>query len=414
MTPLRRHARTLVAVLACAGCVSEAPRWEDRPVPTRDAVESILGLGSAACFDRDLLPAEVPVVPPKLRLRPCCAFGYALKPELAAIPIPGVVLQNVTSAADLGPHRYDGGVLALERDADQSTSSERNGLVYTCRGGFIDTAHVRDHADWTMYLAPSIARILEQGGRIPLPDEGATRAVVLAPLPTAQIETYGRRRIAVSIAEWLAFQMSIWHEIATWYGWSALPMFPERASAFSPEDLYSNALGARLAGGVIAVRAAATDRTYERTLDRWLAEALAELGAVDAEQGMAAADRVDGLWWDSQRRVPDERLVLRRSFGISAPIEPWTVGRSGPEARAWETAHCPDGAAPLPLHLPEQLGEIRFADVATLELVLEPPLRERIPSADSRLTQADFPGLVEAIREQARAEFGPRVELPER
>ena len=43
--------------------------------------------------------------------------------------------------------------------------------------------------------------------------------------------------LTMAIARRLAFQLSIWHEIATWYGWSAVPGYPEKLSAFSPEDL---------------------------------------------------------------------------------------------------------------------------------------------------------------------------------
>jgi hypothetical protein len=400
-----------LASAALSSCVSDAPRWEDRLVLTQERVDALLGLNPTG-FDRDLLPQEIPVIPLKQHLRPCCAFGYDLRPELSVIPIPGIALRNVISREGLGPHRYDGGMISLERDDDQQRSDEANGLVYTCRGGFIDIAHVRDNADWTMYLAPTLGRIFEVGGRITLPAEGARRTVRLKPVPADWIESYGRRRLAVAMAEWLTYQLSIWHEIATWYGWSAIWLFPERASAFSPEDLYSNALGARLTGGVIAMRAAPTDRVYERTLDRWLQAALDELGAIGAAGAKEAADQVDGVWWDSKRRVPDERLVQRRTLDISMPVEPWTVGRRGPEARAWEAANCPTGAAPLPIEIADRLGDIRFADLVTLEIGLDSAFQARTASRRPVITQADFPRIVKAIRAEARQEFGPRADKP--
>jgi hypothetical protein len=402
----------LLAALSLAGCVKDAPRWENKLILTHERVEGLLGLNPAG-FDQDLLPPEIPVIPLKEHLRPCCAFGYELRPELAVIPIPGIRLRNVTSRARLGPHRYDGGMVSLTRDEDQQRSNEGNGQVYTCRGGFIDIAHVRDNADWTMYLVPTLARILELGGRLELPAEGARRTVVLAPVPPEWIESHGRRRLAVAMGQWMAYQTSIWHEIATWYGWSAIWLFPERASAFSPEDLYSNALGARLTGGLIAMRAVGTDRTYERAIDRWLQAALEELGAVDTEDAIAAADQVDGVWWDSQRRVPDERLVQRRTLELSMPLVPWTVGRRGAAARAWEAASCPGGAEPLPIEIDDHLGDIRFADLLTLEIGLDSSLRARIPSQNGVVTQADFPRIVAAIQREARVEFGSRAGDPE-
>ena len=90
--------------------------------------------------------------------------------------------------------------------------------------------------------------MVEHGGRIELPDEGGLRVVYVVAADPAVLEGVGRTEYAIRLAEWLAFELSIWHEIATWFGWSALSGFPELASAFSPEDLYSNLLGTRLAG----------------------------------------------------------------------------------------------------------------------------------------------------------------------
>ena len=72
--------------------------------------------------------------------------------------------------------------------------------------------------------------------------------MVIKPVDPEIVAAHGRRAVAVPLAQWIAFQLSTWHEIATWFGWSALSIFPEEASAFSPEDLYSNLLGIRIAG----------------------------------------------------------------------------------------------------------------------------------------------------------------------
>ena len=66
------------------------------------------------------------------------------------------------------------------------------------------------------------------------------------------IAVFGRRNLTASLAIWAGYQLSLWHEIATWYGWASFEAFPERASAFSPEDLYSNLLGAKLVGPIIS------------------------------------------------------------------------------------------------------------------------------------------------------------------
>ena len=66
--------------------------------------------------------------------------------------------------------------IAVDGKVDPAFDREHNGLVYTCRGGFIDTAHVRDYADWAIFLVAQIARLAETGGVVELPDEGGRRA----------------------------------------------------------------------------------------------------------------------------------------------------------------------------------------------------------------------------------------------
>ncbi|MGT3734151.1 DUF4056 domain-containing protein, partial [Salmonella enterica subsp. enterica serovar Typhi] len=95
-----------------------------------------------------------PTMPPQplpKGLRPCCAFGYDLHAELLGLPVPFYQLNNVVTVDSLGHHQYNdhlySGVANLI-----GLSGENNGIVYTLRGGFIDTAHVRDTADMTVYI----------------------------------------------------------------------------------------------------------------------------------------------------------------------------------------------------------------------------------------------------------------------
>jgi hypothetical protein len=93
------------------------------------------------------------------------------------------VIENIINAKDVGRHKYESGVIQRGSDAPRAVgSSERDGLVYTCRGGFVDTAHLRDYADWTLYLTAQIARRLYDGGTLELPDEGGSRRVIVRPL----------------------------------------------------------------------------------------------------------------------------------------------------------------------------------------------------------------------------------------
>ena len=164
---------------------------------------------------------------------------------------------------------------------------------------------MRDNADWTLFLSATIARASLIGATIELPSEGGARRLRLRPLPPDLVERYGLRRVAISVAQWLAFELSVWHEIATTYGWAAIDPYPEYLSAFSPEDLYSNLLGTKIAGGLLINSGEAeTDVLYDQHMNKWLRATLAYLQPVSADAGAEAMALVDGVWWDSHARLP--------------------------------------------------------------------------------------------------------------
>jgi hypothetical protein len=202
------RAALLVAVLA-AGC--ERDRWEAGETERAPDAEVAAALGDTSHQDdSDLAREDIPVIHYPRSLRPCCAFGHDLKVAVGAVPVPGVEIANILGRPDVGPHRYDNGFLSLEADDPRGfVDDENNGLVYTCRGGFVDTAHVRDNADNTLALSNAVERLMDGGGTIDVPPQGAAMRVRLGALPAATIEHHGRIRLAVVLAQWLAYQLSI-------------------------------------------------------------------------------------------------------------------------------------------------------------------------------------------------------------
>ena len=396
--------------LACAA----APRWraDDKPIE-RDTALLFTEQGAAGVF-REMYASEIPRIPVRAHLRPCCAFGAQLRIKLGPIPIPRYNLGNIVGPRDLGEHVYDSGVVQIGSrvDKDGLVHSERNGLVYTCRGGFVDTAHVRDYADWAIFLATSVARNLETGLDLSLPDEGGRRRVIVQPIVPATVERVGRRAIAIELGQWLAFQLSIWHEIATWFGWSSISAFPEKVSAFSPEDMYSNMIGTRIAAAIASQRTARDETLYNRSVDEWLDRMLSYLDAVPADVGREAMRSVDGLWWDSAARLPDARLVLRRNLDVGTDVTPWLIplDRMGPEL----AERCGSQPQALPMANPELLAGPKFSERASLSIEISEELAGQEPfrRLGGRITQLDFPEILEAIRAQNRAEFGEDADRP--
>ena len=415
----RRLALGVSLAVASLSACAYSPAWRLSNHPTRHEAEVLLVEKSTAPLVRRTLPRDVPEIPVRRRLRPCCAYGSEIRARLGPIPVPGYRIPNVLGPEDLGPHKYDSGLVVWKREGrdEIQLNRERNGLVYTCQGGFIDTAHVRDYVDWALWIASRLAILSETGGSIELPQEGGARRILVTPPPPETFDRFGLRRPAVEAAIWTAFQLSVWHEIATWYGWASVPGFSERASAFSPEDLYSNVVGAKLLAGVVLRHATASENVFNESVDQWLAEVLRVFGAVPRELGVELVEAVDGTWWDSSRRVPDPRLVLRRHMDFASPVRPWQVPESllSEALRAKLDAACPGGRDALPLPYPEALDGDPIRNHVTLEIEPDAELARREPflSLGATITQDDFPAIVESIRAKNGAEFGPGTDAPQ-
>ncbi len=233
--------------------------------------------------------------PSEPRSRFCCALGRDLPVRLGPVLLP-IRLDNVVSVAGLGTHRYAGD-LPLD---------ERTGLVHTCRGGLIDVGHVRASIDRVAYLFAASA-----SPRVEISVQGGTGVFVHTASTAAARRAFAARG---------AYALAVWHEAATTRGLGRRPYFSEDFSARSPEDLYSDALGAR-----IGLAALEDPRPFEDAVDALLARALHTLGADDEDATRAALDRVEGRWWRRDAVVPDGELLLARRDDDALPIAPWRI-----------------------------------------------------------------------------------------
>ena len=405
---MRRQSRHLGYLLGTIVVLSSAcaPKWN-----TKEAVDPRLiqrALDDPAYIPREpFKPESVPVMKPPTAIRPCCAFGMDLKAKAGAIPVPGYKNDNILGIPDLGQHGYDKGFLP----------GENNGLVYTCRGGFIDLAHIRDNADRTLYLTMEFVRRLPDGFTLEMPEEGALRRIVIKQLPPGVLDRYGRWFIATQLAEWVNYQFSIWHEISTWYGWQSIKGVSERLSAFSPEDLYSNVVGQRLASGLILNRESSSRDGYDRAMDAWIAEGLRRLGAVSHADGRAAMKSVDGIIWDSQQRVPDMKVVLKRNLVTASPLKGWLVENSVPKGPVHDELKrmCEKLPPPLPLSVPEKIGDQKITELVTIQFEFAGWIPESFPlpaQKGNTITDANFPEIIKDIRVRGEKELGPGFDDP--
>lgn len=302
--------------------------------------------------------------PPPRIIRTCCSFGS----EVGVIGIPGLKISDVTSIDALGPHQYLG------------NEAEANGIIYTRRGGFIDMGHLRDQADWTAYLFSHIIQNKEKGIDIQrLGYEGGAKDLTIL-IPEEMCE-----EDIMQLAGKIAYDLSVWHEIATWFGASSVPLLPERFSAFSVEDAYSNLLGVHL--GIAALK---SDLPYEDAMTELIFQTLDSLEAVTSQQDTHdAMESVHNVWWTRNKSLPSRKILLYRQLDIYPEVSPLLVP-------GWESS---SSVPPLgvPLYTTDGSSLSQYYHLE-FKLNIRFPYRAMFPVRRGRwVTPDDFTMLIEQV-----------------
>ncbi len=239
--------------------------------------------------------------PPSKIIRMCCGFGV----DIGIMGVPFAKKTDITYRAIMGTHTFMGG------------STERNGIIYTRRGGFLDMGHLRDCADWTAYLYDLIkASQKDQKFKyLELRNEGGEKSLELDVPDNLDDETI------VEIAGKIAYDLSLWHEISTWFGPSSAPIIPEKFSSFSPEDMYSNLMGVHL-----GMRAIKSDLEYDEAMTSEISKMLDTLESAETEQEtFNAMLSVNQVWYTNEKKYPSSKITLKRFIDLDSDLIPWIV-----------------------------------------------------------------------------------------
>ena len=247
-----------------------------------------------------VFPPSRPDLKPHRIIRTCCSFGT----DMQMFALPGVRLTEITGLEKIGTHHYLG------------DPSEENGIIYTRRGGFIDMGHLRDQIDWMAYLYTQLNEYKSKGNlSVVLGREGGEKTL------NVQIPSNLTNTDLVLLAGKIAYDLSVWHEIATWFGASTIPFVPERYSSFSIEDAYSNLLGV-----TIGIQALQSELPYEEAVTGMIAKTLKNLDAVSNEaETFLAMEAVRNVWWTRDKRLPSSRVLLQRQLKVYPCLHPWLV-----------------------------------------------------------------------------------------
>ena len=244
---------------------------------------------------------DIDKIPPRI-IRPCCAFGYDLK--LWGVPFASI--DQVISIDELGEHRYMG------------HKREGTGTIYTRKGGFIDIGHLRDQTDWTRYLYTIILNSRGKGEVIlPLRKEAGRKTLYL------NVPENFESSDCILLAGKITYDLSLWHEISTWFGASTVPLVPEKFSSFSVEDVYSNLLGVH-----VGMKTLHSKLPFNAAATKIIASTLDSLDVVrTAKETYEAYDAINNMWYTNKKRIPRTSVTLKRDLDVLNSTRPWIIPR---------------------------------------------------------------------------------------
>ncbi len=304
--------------------------------------------------------------------RPCCSFANSFLQH--KLGLSGLYLEP----AKLKSHFYL-----------RKSGSDKVGLIYTCRGGFLDISHLRDNADWTAQVRYNLRAWLEAGLEVSARTEGSfhARSVVFPKLSGEELSALSESDLDL-IAVAVGNSMALLHEIPTAFN-------IQKGSAFSLEDAYSNLLGSYL--GVRAVR---DPRPYDEAMTAILSSTLADLGALREKDTVRTHKLVKGLWWKDSFSGGFES-VLKRDFTYVGSVTPFLVHTA---------VQCLD-ASPETLPVPAILSNGNsvnsyFKLRGVMKEHFMKKLAKRGVVLPGDLSQDDFPEVIEAIRLDMSSKLG--------
>lgn len=320
--------------------------------------------------------------------------------RVACHPSPTLGTRYLEPSA-VGPHSY------------RFSLREKNGIVYTCRGGHIDLTHVRKAADWTAFLAHRTRQALlqnERGFAYRMREPSKYHVHIEYPdgwhaLPLDVKEPVATEA-AIQVGRYLAYTGTTWHEILTWFGFKSTGFYSEYPSAFSWEDNYSNLLGTHL--GARALRD--TDHEYDRAVTLALHSELQSLGAQSKQRAADAGEAVRDRWFVSKFFIFCD--MIKRNFDIGSDdgfVSPWLV--PGFSICAGQEA------TPYPIPRMARLGDYGLDVVVEIEprewerhKILQIIYGNRWRDKDRIEPMQHFGPILEYIRAQAVRRYGPHVD----
>jgi len=233
-----------------------------------------------------------------------CTFTGSPRPRPGCYATSGANFCDVNS---LGRHNYTAFI------------GENDGIVYTCRGGHIDLAHLRIGADNTHYLYNKVSKHLKSGdtdftyGLGKTIDPSVFKVHITYPANFKLLPESERQKIidevSLEAGQYFTWQMVTWHEALTWFGLKAFLFASQFHSAFAWEDSYSN-----LMGTIVGAKAIRRSGNFNDAMTVALKEELILLGAQSADVSYYASEKMRGTWYEGS--ISTKMLLRNMDIGV--------------------------------------------------------------------------------------------------
>lgn len=314
---------------------------------------------------------------------PCCGLGYGVS-YVSLLPF-WKITQLVDGYESFGPHIYGRNlILSYLAVVFPSIYKEKDGISYTCRGGFLDFSHVRNAVDQTALYAYYLFKAREYQKEIR--SEHSDYGSVQVTFYPHSLDDEAILQLAMKVY----FETAMWHEISSWYDdrpGLTRPMV-QTESSFSMEDFYSDLLGAHIAREALKMDHHSFEEAVAITLDKVIRT---ELGATGLDDTILALDQVEGLWWNKNAIYRTKKL---RNFQYKSPLNPALVNHG-------HLLGCSINDRPISLEIPLQNNNKKiFKDAYSLEIFPHPyffPIREYFQDNRTKITAEDLPNIIDTL-----------------
>lgn len=182
------------------------------------------------------------------------------------------------------------------------------GILYTLEAGSFDPDHRSGTARRTYNVYNEANEVLFN--KLPgfsMSAEGSTDNIEFTyPYNWEQIPIAEKKEMALQVAEYVAFNSMVWHEMLSWYHARLFAGMDDFESAFSWEDIFCDLYGAK-----VAVQSIRMGGDFAKNVTNLTREQLKQWQVVPKNRAYEITQTVKGTWWNRTMPSLHSNIYMR-------------------------------------------------------------------------------------------------------